>query len=158
MVNTSCNVPGESMELETKCQQSPPDDTADHLKKDNYLVIIKWLKIEQNYNSCFGTGKAPAVGCPDKGKINGYQSPKSIHLKYQTYPLSYEGLIQHLIIQVQESPHKIYFHKFWIDQQRSKCGNQLIHKLTTIPQQHPLAVKWKATMILYVVPLVLNIH
>ncbi|KNZ61303.1 hypothetical protein VP01_1422g7 [Puccinia sorghi] len=32
------------------------DKTAGHLKKDNNLVIIKWLKIEQNYNSCFGTG------------------------------------------------------------------------------------------------------
>ncbi|KNZ50990.1 hypothetical protein VP01_4142g1, partial [Puccinia sorghi] len=30
------------------------------------LVIIKWLKIKQNYDSCFGTGKAPAVGCPAK--------------------------------------------------------------------------------------------
>ncbi|KNZ54757.1 uncharacterized protein VP01_2862g2, partial [Puccinia sorghi] len=42
------------------------DKTAGHLKKEDYLVIIKWLKIEWNYDSCFGTGKAPAVGCPAK--------------------------------------------------------------------------------------------
>ncbi|KNZ44481.1 hypothetical protein VP01_9114g1, partial [Puccinia sorghi] len=28
----------------------------------DYLVIIEWLKIKQNYNSCFGTWKAPAAG------------------------------------------------------------------------------------------------
>ncbi|KNZ51673.1 uncharacterized protein VP01_386g17 [Puccinia sorghi] len=49
------------------------DKTAGHLKKEDYLVIIEWLKIERNYNSCFGTGKAPSVGCPSKGKINGFE-------------------------------------------------------------------------------------
>ncbi|KNZ61315.1 hypothetical protein VP01_14209g1, partial [Puccinia sorghi] len=34
--------------------------------KEDYLVIIEGLKIKWNYNSCFGTGKAPAVGCPAK--------------------------------------------------------------------------------------------
>ncbi|KNZ63653.1 uncharacterized protein VP01_1117g3 [Puccinia sorghi] len=65
------------------------DKTSVHLKKDNYLVIIIWLKIEQNYNSCFGTGKALAVGRPAKVKINGFemmainlqnQSPSKINL------------------------------------------------------------------------------
>ncbi|KNZ57748.1 hypothetical protein VP01_2082g4 [Puccinia sorghi] len=42
------------------------DKTASHLKKEDYLVIIEWLNIKQNYNSCIGTGKAPAVGCPAK--------------------------------------------------------------------------------------------
>ncbi|KNZ51595.1 uncharacterized protein VP01_3890g2 [Puccinia sorghi] len=32
------------------------DKTAGHLKKEDYLIIIEWLKIKQNYNSCFGTG------------------------------------------------------------------------------------------------------
>ncbi|KNZ45934.1 uncharacterized protein VP01_7698g2 [Puccinia sorghi] len=41
--------------------RSQPSDEKD------YLVIIEWLKIERNYNSCFGTGKAPAVGRPEKG-------------------------------------------------------------------------------------------
>ncbi|KNZ59804.1 hypothetical protein VP01_165g1, partial [Puccinia sorghi] len=49
----------------------------------DYLVIIEWLKIKQNYNSCFGTGKAPDVD---------------------------EGLIQHLQRQVQEIPQQIHFH------------------------------------------------
>ncbi|KNZ64221.1 uncharacterized protein VP01_10536g2 [Puccinia sorghi] len=44
-----------------------------HLKKEDYLVIIKWLKIKPNYNSCFGTGKAPDVGSPAKGKINDFK-------------------------------------------------------------------------------------
>ncbi|KNZ47676.1 hypothetical protein VP01_622g2 [Puccinia sorghi] len=39
-----------------------------HLNKEEYLVIIEWLKIERNYNSCFGTGKAPAVGHQAKDK------------------------------------------------------------------------------------------
>ncbi|KNZ51014.1 uncharacterized protein VP01_4131g1, partial [Puccinia sorghi] len=62
----------------------------------DYLVIIEWLKIEQNYNSCFGTGKAPAVGCPAKVKINGFEM-MAIN----------EGLIQYLQRKVQESPHQI---------------------------------------------------
>ncbi|KNZ63863.1 hypothetical protein VP01_10903g1 [Puccinia sorghi] len=53
------------------------DKTAGYLKKEDYLVIIEWLKIKRNYDSCFGTGKAPAVG-------------------YQPNPLSDEGLIQYL--------------------------------------------------------------
>ncbi|KNZ51665.1 uncharacterized protein VP01_386g9 [Puccinia sorghi] len=36
--------------------------TEGHLKKEDYLVIIKWLKIKRNGDSCFGRGKAPAVG------------------------------------------------------------------------------------------------
>ncbi|KNZ45992.1 hypothetical protein VP01_763g5 [Puccinia sorghi] len=49
------------------------DKTAGHLKKEDYLVIIEWLKIKWNYNSCFGTGKAPSVGCPDKVQINCFE-------------------------------------------------------------------------------------
>ncbi|KNZ56515.1 hypothetical protein VP01_2388g3 [Puccinia sorghi] len=56
---------------------SSEDDSADktsgHLKKEDYLVIIKWLKIQKNYNSCFGTWKAPAVGCPAKDQITGFE-------------------------------------------------------------------------------------
>ncbi|KNZ44165.1 uncharacterized protein VP01_944g9, partial [Puccinia sorghi] len=106
------------------------DKTAGHLKKEDYLVIIKWLKIKRNYR----TGKAPPVGHPSKGKINGfemcydlvnpygtchrfpqlgdyiepphlydgYQSPQSIPLKDQPNPPSDEGLIQYLQRQVQE--------------------------------------------------------
>ncbi|KNZ44211.1 uncharacterized protein VP01_940g6, partial [Puccinia sorghi] len=40
--------------------------TAGQLKKQDYLVIIEWLKIERNYDSCFGTGKACAVVHPAK--------------------------------------------------------------------------------------------
>ncbi|KNZ48421.1 uncharacterized protein VP01_5682g1, partial [Puccinia sorghi] len=87
-------------------ENNPADKTEGHLKKEDYLVIIKWLKIERNYNSCFGTGKAPAVGHPAKGKINGFemmainlrnQSPSKINLtphqmKYQfnTYKDKYK--------------------------------------------------------------------
>ena len=49
------------------------DKTTGHLKKDDYLIIIEWLKIEKNYNACFGTGKAPAVGQPAKDKINVFE-------------------------------------------------------------------------------------
>ena len=59
------------------------DKTTGHLKKDNYLIIIEWLKIEKNYNACFGTGKAPAVGRPAKGKINGFEM-MAINLRNQS--------------------------------------------------------------------------
>ena len=35
------------------------EKTTGHLKKEDYLVIINWLKIKKNYDACFGTGKAP---------------------------------------------------------------------------------------------------
>ena len=65
------------------------EETTPHLKREDYLIIINWLSIERNYNSCFGSGKAPPVGRPAKGKINGYemmainlqnQSPQKIEL------------------------------------------------------------------------------
>jgi len=59
------------------------DKTTGHLKKDDYLIIIEWLKIEKNYNACFGTGKAPAVGRPAKGKINGFEM-MAINLRNQS--------------------------------------------------------------------------
>ncbi|KNZ47948.1 hypothetical protein VP01_601g4 [Puccinia sorghi] len=40
----------------------------------NMMLLIK-QRIKRNYDSCFGTGKAPAVGYPAKGKINGNTSP-----------------------------------------------------------------------------------
>ncbi|KNZ63512.1 uncharacterized protein VP01_11346g1 [Puccinia sorghi] len=49
------------------------DTTAGHLTKEDYLVIIEWLKIKWNYDRCFGTGEAPAVVCPAKGKIHGFE-------------------------------------------------------------------------------------
>ncbi|PLW47474.1 hypothetical protein PCASD_04388 [Puccinia coronata f. sp. avenae] len=51
----------------------PAEKTTGHLKKDDYLVIINWLKIKKNYDACFGTGKAPLVGQPPKGTINGFE-------------------------------------------------------------------------------------
>ncbi|KNZ48742.1 hypothetical protein VP01_5443g1, partial [Puccinia sorghi] len=41
----------------------------------DYLVILKWLKIERNYNSFLGTGKAPAICRPEKDKY------KKVHTK-----------------------------------------------------------------------------
>ncbi|KNZ52607.1 hypothetical protein VP01_3502g5 [Puccinia sorghi] len=34
---------------------------------------MAWLKIEWNYNACFRTRKAPAVGCPAKVEINSFE-------------------------------------------------------------------------------------
>ncbi|PLW08741.1 hypothetical protein PCANC_27927 [Puccinia coronata f. sp. avenae] len=51
----------------------PAEKTTGHLKKDDYLVIIDWLKIKKNYDACFGTGKASLVGRPPKGTINGFE-------------------------------------------------------------------------------------
>ncbi|KAI9625525.1 hypothetical protein KEM48_010787 [Puccinia striiformis f. sp. tritici PST-130] len=47
-------------------------ETPGHLKKSDYLILINWLKIKKNYEACFGTGKAPPVGRPVKGTINGF--------------------------------------------------------------------------------------
>ncbi|POV99325.1 hypothetical protein PSTT_13857 [Puccinia striiformis] len=67
-------------------------ETPGHLKKSDYLILINWLKIKKNYEACFGTGKAPPVGRPVKGTINGFelmainlrnQSPSKINLTAQ---------------------------------------------------------------------------
>jgi len=49
------------------------EKTTVHLKWEDYLIIINWLSNKQNYNACFGSSKAPAVGRHVKGKINGYE-------------------------------------------------------------------------------------
>jgi hypothetical protein len=49
------------------------EKTTGHLKKEDYLFIIDWLKIKNNYDACFGMGKAPLVGRPPKGTINGFE-------------------------------------------------------------------------------------
>ena len=59
------------------------EKTTAHLKREDYLIIINWLSIEQFYNSCFGSGKAPPVGQPAKGKINGYEM-MAINLRNQS--------------------------------------------------------------------------
>lgn len=59
------------------------EKTTGHLKKDDYLVIIDWLKIKKNYDACFGTGKAPLVGRPPKGTINGFEL-MAINLRNQS--------------------------------------------------------------------------
>ncbi|PLW24583.1 hypothetical protein PCASD_06175 [Puccinia coronata f. sp. avenae] len=61
----------------------PAEKTTGHLKKDDYLVIIDWLKIKKNYDACFGTGKAPLVGRPPKGTINGFEL-MAINLRNQS--------------------------------------------------------------------------
>ncbi|PLW32669.1 hypothetical protein PCANC_24636 [Puccinia coronata f. sp. avenae] len=58
---------------EVSTDNDPAEKTTGHLKKDDYLVIIDWLKIKKNYDACFGTGKAPLVGRPPKGTINGFE-------------------------------------------------------------------------------------
>ena len=59
------------------------EKTTGHLKKEDYLVVIDWLKIKKNYDACFGTGKAPLVGRPPKGTINGFEL-MAINLRNQS--------------------------------------------------------------------------
>ncbi|PLW06043.1 hypothetical protein PCASD_25109 [Puccinia coronata f. sp. avenae] len=63
--------------------KDPAEKTTGHLKKDNYLVIIDWLKIKKNYDACFGRGKAPLVERPPKGTINGFEL-MAINLRNQS--------------------------------------------------------------------------
>ncbi|KNZ45061.1 hypothetical protein VP01_8523g1, partial [Puccinia sorghi] len=44
------------------------DKTAGHLKKDDHFVIIKWLKIEWNYNSHFELGRLLLSGVQPNSK------------------------------------------------------------------------------------------
>jgi hypothetical protein len=59
------------------------EKTTGHLKKEDYLVVIDWLKMKKNYDACFGTGKAPLVGQPPKGTINGFEL-MAINLRNQS--------------------------------------------------------------------------
>ncbi|PLW09693.1 hypothetical protein PCANC_20739 [Puccinia coronata f. sp. avenae] len=68
---------------EFSTDNDPAEKTTGHLKKDDYLVIIDWLKIKKNYDACFGTGKAPLVGRPPKGTINGFEL-MAINLRNQS--------------------------------------------------------------------------
>ena len=68
---------------ESSSEENEVEKTTSHLKKEDYLIIIDWLKIERNYNACFGSGKAPPVGRPVKGKINGYEM-MAINLRNQS--------------------------------------------------------------------------
>ncbi|PLW30271.1 hypothetical protein PCANC_23358 [Puccinia coronata f. sp. avenae] len=68
---------------EVSTNNNPAEKTTGHLKKDDYLVIIDWLKIKKNYDACFGTGKAPLVGRPPKGTINGFEL-MAINLRNQS--------------------------------------------------------------------------
>ncbi|PLW25736.1 hypothetical protein PCANC_25520 [Puccinia coronata f. sp. avenae] len=68
---------------EVSTNNNPAEKTTGHLKKDDYLVIINWLKIKKNYDACFGTGKAPLVGQPPKGTINGFEL-MAINLRNQS--------------------------------------------------------------------------
>ncbi|KNZ58808.1 hypothetical protein VP01_1859g2, partial [Puccinia sorghi] len=43
-------------------RSQPFEESPRKTEKEDYLIIIKWPKIEWNYNSCFGTGETPAVG------------------------------------------------------------------------------------------------
>ena len=43
------------------------------LNKDNNLILINWLKIEENYKACFGYEKKTHVGQPPSSKVNGFQ-------------------------------------------------------------------------------------
>ncbi|PLW46358.1 hypothetical protein PCASD_05449 [Puccinia coronata f. sp. avenae] len=63
--------------------KDPAEKTTGHLKKDDYLVIVDLLKIKKNYDACFGTGKAPLVGRPPKGTINGFEL-RAINLRNQS--------------------------------------------------------------------------
>ncbi|PLW31398.1 hypothetical protein PCANC_16715 [Puccinia coronata f. sp. avenae] len=68
---------------EVSTDNDPAEKTTGHLKKDDHLVIIDWLKIKKNYDACFGTGKAPLVGQPPKGTINGFEL-MAINLRNQS--------------------------------------------------------------------------
>jgi len=91
---------------ESSSNDNEVEKTTAHLKREDYLIIINWLLIEQNYDSCFRSGKAPPDGKPFKVKIDGYeimsinlwkQSPKKIKLKarqmkdgFKTYKDNYK--------------------------------------------------------------------
>ncbi|KNZ61310.1 uncharacterized protein VP01_14217g1, partial [Puccinia sorghi] len=78
---------------------------------------------------CFGEGKAPAVCCPAKGKINGFeimainpcnQSPSKINLTSCQMKDGFNTYKE----KVQESPHQIHIHRLWFDQGILKGRNQ----------------------------------
>ena len=38
---------------------------------EDYLILINWLKCEENYDSCFGSENETRVGFPPSSKVNG---------------------------------------------------------------------------------------
>ncbi|POW09036.1 hypothetical protein PSTT_07109 [Puccinia striiformis] len=47
--------------------------TQSHLKREDYQIIINWLRNKRNFERCHGYDKAPPVGRPVKGTINGFE-------------------------------------------------------------------------------------
>ncbi|KAI9607692.1 hypothetical protein KEM48_003479 [Puccinia striiformis f. sp. tritici PST-130] len=47
--------------------------TQSHLKREDYQIIINWLRNKKNFERCHGYDKAHPVGRPVKGMINGFE-------------------------------------------------------------------------------------
>ncbi|KNZ63306.1 uncharacterized protein VP01_11616g1, partial [Puccinia sorghi] len=104
-----------------------------------YLIIIEWLKIERNYDSCFGTWKAPAVGCPAKD----------------------EGSIQYLqrqagICTINEKLESMCPHYHAMNELMHKLKTKWHHPLLSLLKMNLEAVTWKATDEDVVIPGVIN--
>ena len=55
-------------------KKNPPSQTksSGQLKKEDYLILVHWLKVQSNYNACFGSENTTKVGCPPSSNINGF--------------------------------------------------------------------------------------